>query len=403
MEPSLLNSLIIIVAGFALLSIAGWSRHPAIAATGAALFAVFAIVSMVALNVDGDFFGHLLPGFAMVRTAPLIFFGNGGPLVTSGYTTPLLGAVVFAGALIYQTVDIGAHTFSHKVHLFIYALCFTYMMSVAIGTRALKRAGPPRAGASPRLSPRVFLEPMIMVCLGILFYAHQHDKRPVPVVQHTVLSVLLCALGVAMMASTAVHTVLPAAAPAATLARGLHAFAWLLLGIWLCQMSLLFYIFRGKQGLWTLQLVPTVDGDNLVDGDNSRAEEEVFTYLAFDILLCGESANHDRPPVTHTRPFSTQTHPSPNASAPSANVRACDLSRRYEPPHPSRAPRCLSANTPLLPRKHARLIPLPALPSAISATLVVHYSNEQETESLLPPKDYSERSRLQPADTVEEV
>jgi hypothetical protein len=127
---------------------------------------------------------------------------------------------------------------------------------------------------------------MIMVCLGILFFAHQHDRRPVPVVQHTVLSVLLCSLGVAMMASTAIHTALPAAAPVATLARGLHAFVWLLNGVWLCQMGMLFYIFRGKQGLWTLGLVPTVDGDD------SRAEEEVLTYLAFDILLCGESANH---------------------------------------------------------------------------------------------------------------
>ena len=72
---------------------------------------------MLALNVDGDYWGHLLPGFCMVRTVPMIFFGNGGPLVISSYITPLLGAVVFAGSGIYQAVDIGAHTFPHKVQL----------------------------------------------------------------------------------------------------------------------------------------------------------------------------------------------------------------------------------------------------------------------------------------------
>jgi len=324
MEPSPINALIVIVVGFALLSVAGWARHPAIAATGAVLFAAFAVVSMVAMNVDGDYFGHLLPGFAMMRTSPLIFFGNGGPLVTSGYTTPLLGAVVFAGAFVYQTVDIGAHTFAHKVHLFAYVLACMYMMSVAVGTRALQRSGPPRAGALPRLSPRVFLEPMIMVCLGILFYAHQHDKRRVPVVQHTVLSVLLCSLGVAMMASTAVHTALPAAAPVATLARGLHAFAWLLLGIWLCQMAMFFYIFRGNQGLWTLGLVPTVDGDD------SRAEEVVLTYLAFDILLCGESLTHIRPSLTQTCPrrIPSRVSSSSDTKTPPAHTR----SRAIMPP-----------------------------------------------------------------------
>ena len=38
----------------------------------------------------------------------------------------------------------------------------------------------------------------------------------------------------------------------------MHAFLWLLLGVWLIQMSVLFYIFRGKRGLHVMGYAPRV-------------------------------------------------------------------------------------------------------------------------------------------------
>jgi len=54
------------------------------------------------------------------------------------------------------------------------------------------------------------------------------------------------------------------------------------------QMSILFYLFRPdpilfKRGLWGMRYAPAI-------GDDARAAEEVFTYLAFDIFLCALAA-----------------------------------------------------------------------------------------------------------------
>ena len=93
MDDEALHAIAIVVGSLSLLMVAGFSTRPALSLVAAALFGAFAIYSMVALNVDGDYWGHLLPGFAVFRAAPIVLSAEqGGPLITSSLLQPALGA-----------------------------------------------------------------------------------------------------------------------------------------------------------------------------------------------------------------------------------------------------------------------------------------------------------------------
>lgn len=276
---------------FALIATAAFTTHPILSASAAICTLAYAFFSIERLRVDGDYWGHLLPGAAMVRISCMVLFGDGGALVTSSWVTPALGACTFAAIGLIQWFDIGARTFSHKVHLLIYILCFLYTLSAAIGTRAHLNTAYRReahalltpAGLAT-LSPRTVLDCFILTSLGLLFAAHKHTQGAVQITHHVVMAAMLLSLGPMQLFAAAVHLVLPRNAPLSVLSRSLHALNWLVLGVWLCQMSTLFYVFHGKKGLWTARLVPTV-------GDDARATEEVLTYLAFDLVMCAAAVS----------------------------------------------------------------------------------------------------------------
>ena len=280
----------VLCVSFALIATAVFTTHPIVSASAAICTLVYAFFSIERLRVDGDYWGHLLPGAAMVRISFMVLFGDGGALVTTSWVTPALGACTFAAIGLIQWFDIGARTFSHKVHLLIYILCFLYTLSAAIGTCAHVNTASRReahaltpAGLAT-LSPRIVLDCFILTSLGLLFAAHRHTQGAVQVTHHVVLAVMLLSLGPMQLIAAAVHLVLPRNAPLSVLSRSLHALNWLVLGVWLCQMSALFYVFRVKEGLWTARLVPTV-------GDDARATEEALTYLAFDLVMCAAAVS----------------------------------------------------------------------------------------------------------------
>ena len=99
-------------------------------------------------------------------------------------------------------------------------------------------------------------------------------------VHHTCIGWMLIAAAGCMAVSFAMHTILPSKAPMARAARILHAFAWASLGLWILQMSFLFYLFRNvspwdRYGLWEMGYAPSA-------GPGHHWEETLF-YLGVNL------------------------------------------------------------------------------------------------------------------------
>ena len=254
----------------------------------------------------GDFWAHALPGFMAkeLGCALLRSRNDGGPMVTRTPIVPALGAVGFIALFVGQVLKLGLHRWVAQVHGAIYVFGALLMGSVAVGSWSVRREGakacadsvqdeiemmlPLNNGgnartAAPRTAHpgwRYLHDPVLVMAFGLLFIAHRHDVERLHIrnVHHAVTGLICFAVAFAMLFSFAAHRASGGPGTAvhesgvARAARVAHGYCWMLLGWWTLLMSFLFYVFKGRIGLWDMGYAP--------NAGQGHEWEETLTYLS---------------------------------------------------------------------------------------------------------------------------
>ena len=190
-----------------------------------------------------SFWGHLLPGMILARFGCFLRNGDGGPPLVPGPTALAVSAALFC-LTIGEPLTAGLQHFYNWVHVVIHAQSWILGMSGGLDPLAAKfRAhGAPWAPSPAEVRAfRKLLDPGCFLVIGLLFLGHVHELTPASIFFHRTLGAMLCMVGLAMLASTMVHDSLPHDCMACLSLRLVHAFAWLLSGLWMITMSILFY------------------------------------------------------------------------------------------------------------------------------------------------------------------
>ena len=286
-----------------LLNMASTGRcSPYLPLLGAALLAAGIAHQEMYLSISaGDFWAHALPGFMAkeLGCALLRSRNDGGPMVTRTPIVPALGAVGFIALFVGQILKLGLHRWVAQVHGAIYVFGALLMASIAVGSWCVRREGvqadsvqdeiemmlPHDRGsnartAAPRTSHpgwRYVHDPVLVMAFGLLFIAHRHDvdRFHIRNVHHAVTGLICFGVSFAMLFSFAAHRSSGGAghdSGVARAARVAHGYFWMLLGWWTLLMSFLFYIFKGRVGLWDMGYAP--------NAGQGHEWEETLTYLS---------------------------------------------------------------------------------------------------------------------------
>ena len=246
---------------------------------------VIAIVFQVReLDVDTAYWGHCLISACMLRASNYVINGDGGALITKA-RHGVLGFAMSLALLLFVVLRLPLSTFYNQVHATIWALAALYFISLA--SHGIVEARWP--AALPRLAAaRALHDPAVLGALGVLLYTHLHDMSGIGMYFHQAWGVMLLGVAATGVCSAAAHAAAPRATASAAFARAVHAFAWVLTGVWGVHMAAFLYIFNGKRGIHQL-----LYGD--LFGHHHATEVGGF-YLAIDIWVSAAALGAMLPP-----------------------------------------------------------------------------------------------------------
>eukprot|EP00931_Biecheleriopsis_adriatica_P042673 TRINITY_DN24333_c0_g1_i1.p1 TRINITY_DN24333_c0_g1~~TRINITY_DN24333_c0_g1_i1.p1 ORF type:complete len:525 (-),score=43.29 TRINITY_DN24333_c0_g1_i1:43-1617(-) len=121
------------------------------------------------------------------------------------------------------------------------------------------------AGMACRMPDNVKLGNMVfnLIAVGIIFFAHQHNKEPIAVCYHKVMGILIVSLGISNLSVKKKGTWFYAC-----------VYMWIMNGLWLFHMALFFYAGGASHGLHMY-----------VASDSSDPVETICIYLASVVLI----------------------------------------------------------------------------------------------------------------------
>ena len=146
-------------------------------------------------------------------------------------------------------------------------------------------AMPPARAARSRSSGVLLFLPSCLCALGVLtLFVHKDEPSGVGLIFHDILGWTFVSLALITLANAVVHEACSADATASFVSRHIHCFGWLVVGLWLLVMALLFYLRVNDSSS-----LPGSDGRIDLVGFASRARsfDDTMAAQAMGGLLAG--------------------------------------------------------------------------------------------------------------------
>ena len=201
---------------------------------------------MHARSVHLMIYTHYVPGLMMLAIAQGVLRGGGGVVVPDSVVKPA-AVVVVAAISEYQAIRVYRDVFHSLSHCLLHILYGAWAL-VMVADHAVARWRPHKLAHFR--AARLIHDPMLILAVGILLIAHQHDLLPIAEFFHDFWGATFCIGAAFQFVSGVTHGVLPRSSAVCAALRCLCSFVWTLQGLWAMLMGFWLNVW-GDNAAWT--------------------------------------------------------------------------------------------------------------------------------------------------------